>query len=155
MILRTAAGDPWGGGVALVEAGLTNWTCRAAQSVVEAEADEFLVGHCDRWCSSLGAAQQHRLRAHGCNGASLQARRAVVGSCCPSCHVEFHSRLRLLRHLVHGARYCVEACTPGALPALAPELVAVADEADRLTRAANRRRGVRDVVGPRVRRLGQ
>ncbi len=76
----------------------------------------------------------------------------MVGSACPTCLVDFRSRVRLLRHLTHGGVLCVAAVRDGLLPPADPEAVTAANELDRLDRAARRRLGLRDCQGPAVRR---
>ncbi len=69
---------------------------------------------------------------------------------CPACGMNFRSRLKVCRHLRHGAAACVLACSSGLLPAFSEEEIRAADERDPLERAARRRAGVRDMAGPRV-----
>ncbi len=97
-----------------------------------------------------GGLALHRIRANGDDGPTKLARSVVVGSICPACGVDFHSRIRVCRHLRHGASACVLACANGLLPVFSPGEVLAADERDRLEWAARRKAGVRDFAGPKV-----
>ncbi len=89
----------------------------------------------------------------GPRAAAERARNAVAWSICPVCSSDFRSRIRLVRHLVHGSRRCVAESKAGRLPVLAPCIVAEADAADRARRATRRKAGTHDVAGlPFVRR---
>ncbi len=92
----------------------------------------------------------HAIRAHGNDGSWRLARSCAVGSVCPFCNVDVHNRIRLCRHLRHGAAKCVAASSSGLLPAQPPEEVEAANDRDRLERAARRKAGVRDAAGPHV-----
>ena len=131
------------------EGGLTSWTVDAGADERE-DADEFLCAACAAWFPSKGSLALHGIRAHGDDGPTRLARSVIVGTVCPVCGTEFQSRIRVCRHLRHGASACVSACASGLLPAFPAEEIRAADERDRLERAARRMAGVRDVAGPRV-----
>ncbi len=49
----------------------------------------------------------------------------------PACGGDFRTRIRVIRHLPHGAQSCVAACAGGHLPSLPGEVVEVAERLDR------------------------
>ena len=154
-MLRTAASDPWAASRALVAAGLASWTV-GSEAEVQVDADEFLCAACSAWFPARGQLSLHGIRAHGGDGPTRLVRSVVVGPICPACGVNFHSRLRVCRHLRHGAAACVLACASGQLPVFSEAEILAADERDRLERAVRHSRaGVRDMAGPRVIRGGQ
>ncbi len=53
-----------------------------------------------------------------------------------------------MRHACHGAAACVAAVQGGDFPPLPADTVAAADAADKASRAARRKTGLRDHVGP-------
>ncbi len=142
--IRRAAEDPWRADAALAGSGVSRWS---VDQEVPDDPDAFLCGTCDRWFPAVGGAVQHRIRAHGIAERSSIARACCVASTCPACGSDFRSRIRALRHLVHGARSCVEACGPASLQPCNPFEVEAADERDRRERALRRRIGLRDVSG--------
>ena len=145
--LLRAALHPWKADAALSGTTLTCWTCRAVTEREEAE-DEYLCSTCGKWLPSEQACKMHSIRQHGADERTLRAQRACIGSICPACGVDFHTWTRAVRHLVHGARACVEACASGALPAHCPVLVTAAVERGRILTAVLRRRGERPWAGP-------
>ena len=144
LALKTAALDPWKADAALDGTGMTRWTVEQGE---QEDPDCFMCGHCDRWFATPGGATQHRIRAHGVGVRTDLARACCVSQVCPACGADFRSRIRVLRHLAHGAADCMAACIGGSLPRHTEEEIAAADERDRLERAAKRKRGLRDVAG--------
>jgi hypothetical protein len=82
---------------------------------------------------------------HGDGGPAAVVAQAVVGCVCPCCGGNFRSRTRLLRHMVHGARACIDAAA--CLPPLPAEVIEAAAVEDRAARAGRRKRGMRDHSG--------
>ncbi len=107
-----------------------------------AESDDVL----GLWFCSVFGLKQDGMRAHGALGQTAAGRTAVVGSCCPTCLVDFRSKV-LLRHLTHGAALCFEAVHDGLLPPVDPVVIVAAHEQDRLDRPVRKRLGVRDLSG--------
>ncbi len=94
------------------------------------DLDEYSCVECGKWLQSPVVVALHRIRAHGFTGTAARARECV-GSVCLVCGGEFLARLRLLRHLAHGAAACVGAVLNVQLLSLAPDEVAAANESDR------------------------
>ena len=109
------------------------------------DGDEWMCKTCGKWFTSTGGLFQHERKAHGAAGPMDGLRARVARSCCPCCATEFHTRTRLLRHLVHGATACV--AFAAGLPLLADEARQVEDAAEVAQRAARRKAGLRDHAG--------
>jgi hypothetical protein len=63
--------------------------------------------YCDHVFGSLKAVQQHeRMVRH----ARAEERLYAVGTACPNCNVEFHSRMRVLRHLAKDQQPVLRHC---------------------------------------------
>ena len=116
-----------------------------ASRAADEDPDEFLCSSCGKWCSTMGGLFQHRRLVHFDGGHAAHVKCCVVGSRCPCCHNDYRTRPRLLRHLVHGSANCVRASQY--LEPLPPEVARAADEADRISKAARRKRGLRDSAG--------
>ena len=110
--------------------------------------DEYLCDTCGKWFSTVAGLKQHGAMLHQQGTAASRARQAVTGSVCPVCSGDYRTRIRVIRHLLHGTAACVQACIDGAMPVLPNDLVEEADRLDRATRASRRRAGLRDHVGP-------
>jgi hypothetical protein len=121
-----------------------------ASGVPVADPDEYLCAECRRWFSSLAGLGQHVRMAHQASAACLKTRSILAGSVCPDCGTDFRSRIRAVRHLVHGARRCVVLCQSGSMAPLPIAVVEEADAVDRLARARRRSAGYRDHAGPPV-----
>ncbi len=113
----------------------------------EEDGDELLCAVCGKWFTTLTGLHQHSAMVHREFAATARARQSVTGSVCPVCGGDYRSRVRLVRHLVHGSAACVAACAAGVLPVLDPQRVAEADECDRSARAKRRKAGLRDHDG--------
>ena len=145
--------NPWHAASCLRVAGLQVQSVEGPEPV-EMSTDEFLCSSCGTWWPSRGSLAQHRRRAHNDVAFAVAARTAATSHVCPSCGIDFFSRVRVCRHLKWGAAACREALLSGALPAESPEEVFLADERDRAMRAARRKCGMSAVAGPRVYRGG-
>ena len=110
--------------------------------------DELLCATCGRWFSSLAGLRQHCAMVHQEGSAASRARQAVTGSVCPVCSDDYRSRIRVIRHMLHGTAACVAACKAGDVPVPDPCLVAEADRLDQASRARRRKLGLRDHDGP-------
>lgn len=146
LALACAAANPWAADLVLQSCGVPRRTLLTEVKDESSEEDEPLCEICGRWCQP-GGLEMHRIRAHSAKGTVARARECVDGSLCP---VEFHSRIRLLRHLTHGAAACIHAVTSGELQPLDAQIIAAASERDRLERVMRRRLGLRDVAGAPV-----
>ena len=72
----------------------------ATHRVTAEEDDEFLCEQCGQWMRTENGLRRHQLLRHGVGNWAAEARAVVAGSVCPSCHADFRSRIRALRHLV-------------------------------------------------------
>ena len=115
--------------------------------VTAEEDDEYLCGHCGKWLRTMNGLHRHQLLVHGLGNLAAGARAVVAGSVCPSCNADFRSRIRCVRHLLHGAGDRVRALKGGLLARLDVALIAECDEADKADRATRRKAGVRDSEG--------
>ena len=96
---------------------------------------------CGRPFKSLKELGHHRRYHHQVPAA---ARLYAVGSCCPCCGTEFHSRARLVKHFSRCNR-CLEACTRSCEP-IGPEALAVLEDADAQQRRASRKSGCKPLA---------
>ncbi len=62
------------------------------------EPDAFFCGECSLWFTTAVGANAHRARVHG-TGAAMAIKQFVARARCPSCGVDFFTRLRALQHL--------------------------------------------------------
>ena len=148
---RRAAEDPWRTAAWLRAAGLALVSVDSLE-LPPADADELLCELCGRWWASKGALAQHRRRAHDDVELAAAARVVTLGPVCSAYGVNFHTRIRVCRHLKWGASSCQSAFRSGLLPTSPLEAVLAADLADRSLRQARRKAGFSAVAGPRVRR---
>ena len=147
LVLVRATANLWKAAECLAAAGLFSMS----MSLVGApavESDEFLCEVCGLWFPCKRSVAQHRIKAHQCNVATRRLRSLFVGSSCQFCGSEFHSRMRLLKHLRTGRSSCVAAASSFEGAPVCAEAAVAADEIDRLFRAAQRLGGRSDVAGP-------
>ena len=115
----------------------------------KSEADH-LCGMCGRTFFTKVGLSTHQRQAHAVRAVE---RDYVTGSQCPICEVEFHSRLRVLRHLKK-VPACRESILAGEVPQCDPEAIARADAADAEEMRLAKRAGLNVLAGPPVRRQG-
>ena len=111
------------------------------------EEDELLCHDCGRWCRTMVGLTAHRQIVHGDGGLAAMARARVGGSKCPVCEVDFRTRPRLIRHLCHGAKKCVDALKDGSIPVLPVDVVEALNLDDLRARSSRRKSGLRDHAG--------
>ena len=119
---------------------------------VDSDPDEFLCGQCVLSFSTAAGATTHRRKAHPelLNVPAL-IKSFVGGSACPVCGTNLLSRLRVLHHLRdrHGRQTpCRDTLLLGGFPVQSAEVLAVADEVDRLFRRDCRKAGRHGMAGP-------
>jgi hypothetical protein len=121
-----------------------------ASELPVADPDEYFCAECRGGSSSLAGLGQHVWMAHKASAACLKARSVLARSVRPGCGTDFRSRIRTIRHLVHGARRCVDLCQSGGMAPLPIGVVGEAVAVDRLARARRLSAGYRDHAGPPV-----
>ena len=116
----------------------------AAPNSSSSGSDEWMCGTCAACFGSHKRLALHRMKAHGIRAFE---RDYVVGTVCPFCSADFHSRLRVLKHLkqsgVCGAMLYSDMATK-----CDPHLVQQADAADAAIRKRARQLGRCPNEGP-------
>ena len=102
----------------------------------------FLCYECGCALATAGAWRTHRARVHG---ARHPARALAFGTTCNACCMEFHSRPRLLWHLMHSVSACLDAYAAFCSPC-DDATVDAAEVTDRLESRALRKAGDYDRV---------
>ena len=125
---------------------------RGAGADVSSDSDgEWLCVQCSVTFATHRALKLHRIHAHSLR---RPVRKYCIGSTCPTCKVDWHSRVRCLWHMERGTLACRQAWMSGALPEFPPEQVEVADQAVRQFRTEQHRLGRSQFAGPPPVRLG-
>ena len=107
--------------------------------------EDWMCAQCGRCFASRRAVLAHARFSHGVRRTTGQL---VVGSTCPVCGTNYHTRARVKRHLEMGALRCRLAAQSGAMHVHDPDAVREADDQERLLRRAARREGANPLGGP-------
>ena len=82
---------------------------------------------CGKLCRGAKGLAAHQRRAHGLR---MQARYYVLGTKCPCCGVDFHTRPRALHHLQYDSKHCRAKMHEGSLPRFPDKQVHETDRQD-------------------------
>ena len=93
---------------------------------------------CGKQCKGPQGLAAHSRRKHG---RKMTARSFCIGSVCPACGVDYHTRPRALHHLQFSSKACRAAMLAGELPECSAEEISAADLRDRIARKAANLRG--------------
>jgi hypothetical protein len=119
---------------------------RGQQEGVDSDSDgEWLCAECGAEFRSRRGLRTHQIHAHG---RRREVRRYCLGSVCPTCFGDWHTRLRCLHHMQYGAAACRQAWQTGRLPTFSDEEVAAADAGDRVLRRDCTALGTSELAGP-------
>ena len=107
--------------------------------------EEWFCAECGRDFVTLSSLSHHRAKVHA---PRRPARDVCSGSWCPNCGKNFHTRLRVMKHLERGSRACQLALREGRLPRLPDHVIQEADARDRALMVELRKHGRFDNAGP-------
>jgi len=114
--------------------------------------EEWMCGTCGAEFRTQQQLRVHPFRSHG---RRRPAWAYVAGSVCPSCGIDFHNRLRAMRHLEKGSQKCQRALQEGRLQAVPLHVLQAADDVDRACKRLAKQTGCCWHAGPPAKRPSQ
>ena len=87
-------------------------------------------------CRILDTPRALSVHMHRCHGHVRQARKHVIGTCCPACGTDFHVRERAVHHLQHSSRQCKQMMLDGTLQVYSDRAIQAAEEQAKTVRAS-------------------
>ena len=138
--------DGWPQAVATVGASVAQEARRQAELVQGAlQHDETLKGASGTCAETFSSRRTLRLQKLFGHGFRKDVRHIYISSVCPTCELDWYSRVRCLLHGERETQPCQDAWRGGNIPRVAEKQVAQVDEEDRLHRRERRRLGLAEL----------